>query len=140
MVGKKVFLGLLVLLFSIPLFAQSKCQDTIEIKAVNFRIKTFFSVSCSGFEKSFSSEVKLNKVCNSDTLALFRKLVKNSKKSKEKIDTDVRVKINFLYGNDLSSSILCMDKFGNIIFNDILVKKNKKLMKLIKACLPEGIL
>ncbi|MBA4167906.1 MAG: hypothetical protein H0X41_10255 [Chitinophagaceae bacterium] len=125
----------LLLVSASYLSAQDRCLDRIEVKAVSFQLETFYSVSCSTFEKSFKTETKARIISNQDTVLAFCKAIKTTKKANKKFDVDVRAKLCLHYVN-APYRTLCLDKFDNIILDGDLIKKNKKLIKLVKACLP----
>jgi hypothetical protein len=131
---RNLFCVLIMMIFSIQLFSQVQRLDSAEIRGVSLRLETFYSVSCSGFEKSFVREISTKKIFNVDTLATFCNLIRRSKRSNRTDDIDVRIKV-YLYQERESPWILCMDKFGNIILNGHLIKKNDKLIKWVKGCL-----
>lgn len=136
----KLFSVLLVLLFSANLLGQSSCPKMVEIKAARLSLETFSNIDCSSFEKSLGSRIKSRELCSADTLNKFYKLIKTTKKSRKNLDIDVRIKILLHQDNEPATTIFCMDKFENIIVDNYLLRKNKELARLIKSCLPEGIL
>jgi hypothetical protein len=129
-----------LLLLSFKSFAQVEDKDTILIKAVDFSIKTFSNVRCSTFEKELTSKIILKSICDVDTVKTFRSQIHRVKTSSKNIEVDVRVKIYFRLQEGNPYSILCMDKFGNVILNGSSIRKNNKLVKLIRNCLPYDVL
>jgi hypothetical protein len=129
-----------LLLLSIKSLAQLNCKDTILIKVVNLEIKTISSVRCSTFEKELGSKIILKSICDADTLEAFRSLIHKVQPSTKEIEIDTRIKIYFRLQEGSPYSILCMDKFGNIILNGRAIRKNNRLVKLIRGCLPDNVL
>lgn len=129
-----------LLLLSIKSLAQLNCKDTILIKAVNLNIKTISSIRCSSFEKEVGSKIILKLTCDPDTLEAFRSLIHRVQPSTKEIEIDARIKIYFRLQEGSPYSILCMDKYGNILLNYRAIRKNNKLVKLIRGCLPDEVL
>lgn len=124
-----------LILCNTSMYSQLKVMK-IEIKYVNPYIETFIRVKCDSFEKSFNKkQVHISVINDSTVLDDFSEIFKRITFSNGKKDIDVRRKFYFSSNNNKYPQIICMDRFNNILVDGRPVKKNKKLIRLLRSCL-----
>ena len=105
--------------------------EKITLHYVDLQIETPFRIPCESFEDLFSSSYKTIVINDNDQLKEFSNYLSHSETSDSIKKIDVRVKLLIKYNNK-KTSVLCMDKFSNLIFDNKLIK-NERLAAFIKA-------
>ncbi len=130
--NKSIF-TLSLIFFSLFIFAckEEREIDSMSIHFVDMNIETPMRVSCSNFEMLFAGSYDTTFITNEQVLSKFESYLSDCKQSDSDKEIDVRVKavINF---SDKKKSILCLDKFDNVVIDDRLVKANKAFAGFIR--------
>ncbi len=115
----------------LSLSLNSKQVKFITICYVNKDIETFYNVTCDNFEANFGNQLLKKTIKDKKILKEFENCLTNNKNGSFKNGIDVRVKIYILYSNKMSS-IICLDKFGNILIDNNYKGINAKLINFLQ--------
>lgn len=125
---------LLLFVFSFFIFCNNGKDGNqlkqVTIHYVNKDIETFYKVTCENFESFFGKKYKIAKITNKKELIQFENIMNNYEQVSLK-NLDIRVKIYIYYYNK-KVSVLCVDKFGNIEFNNRPMGKNDSIFNFLE--------
>lgn len=120
-------------------FSSFTCKEGQKIDKINkitfhyvdLEIETPFQVSCNNFETLFSGTYKTSDISNKSKLEEFGNYLSHC----DVLDTakaiDTRVKVLITYANK-KMSILCMDKFNNLVLENKSISPNKDIIAFMR--------
>jgi hypothetical protein len=110
---------------------ESEKINKITFHYVDFEIETPFQISCDNFENSFSDGYNTIVVKEDNNLEEFAGYISHIEVSDSKKIIDVRVKVIITYANK-KTSLLCMDRFNNLILNNKSINANQNIIAFIR--------
>jgi len=129
----KIILTFAVIFFALSSFTCNEGQNIAKITFhyVDFETETPFQVSCNDFENLFSGTYKTTDISNKIQLSDFENYLSycNILDTAKKID--VRVKALITYTNK-KTSVLCMDRFNNLVLDNKSISTNKEIVAFIR--------
>lgn len=131
-----IIIAFFSLLFSDHCFSQSGQLKFVEVNYVKFNIETFDDVRCQEFEKAFKTDQYLKKLIeDSLQLAHISDAFKAIKYKNDTTSINVRAKLYLHYSYKIDPTIICLNKFFDIMINGKLIKKNKQLSRVLSDLL-----
>jgi hypothetical protein len=129
----KIILTFAFICFTLSSFTCKERQNIAKITFhyVGFEIETPFQISCNDFENLFSGTYKTTEISNKNQLKEFEKYLSYCDALDTAKKIDVRVKVIITYANK-KISILCMDKFNNLVLDNKSISPNKDIIAFIR--------
>lgn len=136
----KLIAGCLLLFMSLTPFCRERQQkaniEKIVIHYVDLQIETPFDVTCENFDNFFSSSYKAKIISNKNQLRKFADYLAHCDVLDGAKNVDVRVKAVITYF-DGKTTVLCMNKFNDILINNKLIKENKSIIAFVRKQINE---